>query len=396
MLDDASTRSAVQNLYNTYPFPPEPLLDEPPPGYNWRWNWTAAYNFCYHRRPERSNIRILDAGCGTGAGTEYLIALNPDANIVGIDLSEKALEIAEERCQRSGVARAHRGSIEFYHLPIEEAAALPGEFDLINCVGVLHHLADPVRGIQSLARKLAPGGLFHIFVYARWGRWEIHLMQRAIALLQGNRRGDYQDGVAVGRRIFASLPEDNRLLKREKERWAIENHRDESFADMYVHPREVDYDIDSLFELIDASGLAFLGFSNPAYWEVERLLGRSPELMERVEQLGERELYRLIESLDPEITHFEFFLAKPPIVITDWSKDSELLKAVPTVHPCLFGWPSESVLDLDYRPVTLTPTEFAFLQACDGKSTVGEIDRSIELGLPGVRSLRERQLLILG
>lgn len=396
MLDDASTRSAVQNLYNTYPFPPEPLLDEPPPGYNWRWNWTAAYNFCYHRRPERSDIRILDAGCGTGAGTEYLIALNRDARIVGIDLSEKALEIAEERCQRSGVARAHRGSIEFHHLPIEEAAALPGEFDLINCVGVLHHLADPVKGIQSLARKLAPGGLFHIFVYARWGRWEIHLMQRAIALLQGNRRGDYKDGVSVGRRIFASLPEENRLLKREKERWALENHRDESFADMYVHPREVDYDIDTLFELIDASGLAFLGFSNPFYWEIERLLGKSPELMERVEQLGERERYRLIESLDPEITHFEFFLAKPPIIITDWSKDSELLKAVPTVHPCLFGWPSASVLDLDYRPVTLTETEFAFLQACDGKSTVGEIDRSIELELPGVRSLRERQLLILG
>ncbi len=156
MSDDATIRTAVQRLYNTYPFPPEPLLDEPPPGYNWRWNWIAAYNFCCHRKPEREDIRILDAGCGTGAGTEYLLALNPFANIVAIDISEKALEIAKERCNRSGVAAKHRGSLDFHHLPLESATNLPGEFDLINCVGVLHHLPDPIKGIQSLAQKLAP------------------------------------------------------------------------------------------------------------------------------------------------------------------------------------------------------------------------------------------------
>jgi hypothetical protein len=36
---EQDTSTAVQRLYDTYPFPPEPLLDEPPPGYNWRWNW---------------------------------------------------------------------------------------------------------------------------------------------------------------------------------------------------------------------------------------------------------------------------------------------------------------------------------------------------------------------
>ena len=103
MSDETNRRSAVQRLYNTYPFPPEPLLDEPPPGYNWRWNWTAAYNFCTGRKPPSQEVRILDAGCGTGVGTEYLILLNPQSEVVGIDLSEKALEIAKERCQRSGV-----------------------------------------------------------------------------------------------------------------------------------------------------------------------------------------------------------------------------------------------------------------------------------------------------
>ena len=391
--------AAVQRLYDTYPFPPEPLLDEPPPGYNWRWNWLAAYSFCTGQKPQRQDVRILDAGCGTGVGTEYLVHLNPHASVVGIDLSGGALEVARERCRRSGADR-----VNFYHMSLCDAAQLDGEFDLINCVGVLHHLPDPMQGIKSLAAKLAPGGLMHIFVYAELGRWEIQLTQKAIALLQGNQRGDYQDGVKVGRQLFDSLPENNRLVKRERERWALENHRDANFADMYVHPQEIDYNIETLFELIDASGLEFIGFSNPQYWQLERLIGKNPELLERAKGLGERERYRLIELLDPEITHYEFFLGRPPILKADWSSDEDLLVAIPEPNPCMNGWPSQSFFNHDYQLVHLSDEEFEFLQACDthlptvsqgeGK-TVREILVGVKLELAGVRSLLNQQLIIL-
>ncbi len=118
---------------------------------------------------------------------------------------------------------------------------------------------------------------------------------------QGDKRGDYRDGVQVGRQIFASLPENNRIVKREKERWSLENQRDENFADMYVHPQEIDYNIETLFELIDASGLEFIGFSNPGFWQLDRLLSQAPEVTERAKELSERQLYRLIELLDPEV-----------------------------------------------------------------------------------------------
>ena len=122
---------AVAKLYDTYPFPPEPLLDEPPPGYNWRWNWLTAYAFCTGQKPVNPKIRILDAGCGTGVGTEYLVHLNPEATVVGIDLSAGALAVAQERCQKSGATR-----VEFQHLSLFDVEQVPGEFDLINCVGV--------------------------------------------------------------------------------------------------------------------------------------------------------------------------------------------------------------------------------------------------------------------
>ncbi len=389
------TSAAVQRLYDTYPFPPEPLLDEPPPGYNWRWNWLAAYNFCTGQKPQRQNIRILDAGCGTGVGTEYLVHLNPQASVVGIDLSAGALSVAKERCQRSGANR-----VEFHHLSLYDAEQLEGEFDLINCVGVLHHLPDPIRGIQSLAAKLAPGGLMHIFVYAELGRWEIQLMQKAIALLQGNQRGDYTDGVQVGRQIFAALPESNRLVKREKERWSLENQRDANFADMYVHPQEIDYNIETLFKLIDASGLEFIGFSNPRTWELEPLLGKKPELIRRAEGLSDRERYRLIELLNPEaVTHYEFFLGRSPLVKVNWSSDDTVLAAIPERNPCMDGWPSKCLFNYDYEIIKLSEEEFQFLQACEANSveqrTVGEILDSIKLELEQVRSLLKQQLIVL-
>ncbi|PHM10094.1 class I SAM-dependent methyltransferase [Nostoc sp. 'Peltigera malacea cyanobiont' DB3992] len=390
MSDSQTVSAAVAKLYNTYPFPPEALLDEPPPGYNWRWNWLAAHNFCTGQKPQRQDIRILDAGCGTGVGTEYLVHLNPQASVVGIDLSTGALAVAKERCQRSGANR-----VEFHHLSLFDVEQLPGEFDLINCVGVLHHTPDPIRGIQALAKKLAPGGLMHIFVYGELGRWEIQLMQKAIALIQGDKKGDYRDGVQVGRQIFASLPENNRIVKYDKQRWSLENNKDEYFADMYVHPQEIDYNIETLFELIDASGLEFIGFSNPSFWDLERLLGKAPELVERAKELSDRQLYRLIELLDPEVTHYEFFLGRPPLIKADWSEDNTLLTAIPELNPCLEGFPSQCFFNYDYQIVNLSVAEFEFMQRCDINSTVAEILTNVELGLDEVRTLLQQQLILL-
>jgi SAM-dependent methyltransferase len=382
---------AVQQLYNTYPFPPDPILDEVPPGYNWRWNWQAAYNFCAGRLPSSNQARILDAGCGTGVSTEYLVHLNPEATVTAIDISAGALDVARERCRRSKAER-----VEFHHLSLFDAVQLPGQFDLINSVGVLHHTADPIGGIRALADKLAPGGILHIFVYGQLGRWEITLMQRAIAMLQGEKKGDYRDGVQVGRQIFASLPETNRLRQREQSRWSLENQRDECFADMYVHPQEIVYNSETIFELIDASGLEFIGFSNPQFWQLERLLGQAPELLERAATLTERQRYQLIESLDPEVSHYEFFLAKPPLAKADWSQDGVLKAAIPRRHPCLEGWPSRSFFDSNYQIAHVDDREFALMEACDGQKSVGELLSVAGIDLEGVRALRDRFLIVLG
>ncbi len=400
-LDTQSITAAVANLYDTYPFPPDPIIDEAPPGYNWRWSWPAAYGFCTGGLlPANRSPRILDAGCGSGVSTEYLAHLNPKANIVAVDISAGTLAVAQQRIRHS--CPPGDRSIEFHHLSLYDLDQIEGEFDAINCVGVLHHMPDPIKGIKALASKLATGGILHIFVYAVIGRWEISLMQEAIAILQNqqtqtqSQSSDLKQGVKLGRDIFATLPDSNRLVQREKTRWQLENNRDECFADMYLHPQEVDYTIDSLFELIDAAGLEFVGFSNPQTWQPERLLGNNPELLALAQALPARQQYRLIELLDTDIAHYEFFLCRPPLPKPDWSIDRNILSVIPERQPCLNGWEGGSLFDPDYQVVKLSEQELQFMQACNGDLTVGEIlsDR-LDMNLDLVRSLLKRKLILL-
>lgn len=396
--DVQQVTSAVARLYDTFPFPPDPVLDQAPPGYNWRWSWPAAYGFCTNgQMPNIVAPRILDAGCGSGVSTEYLAHLNPQADLVAIDISAGTLAVAQERIARSRPNTTDR-QIQFQQLSLYDLEQIPGEFNLINCVGVLHHLADPVRGIQSLAAKLAPGGLLHLFLYAEIGRWEIHLIQAAIALLSANQAPEnpYKLGVKLGRQLFAALPEQNRLLQREKQRWALENHRDQCFADMYVHPQEISYRIDSLFELIAASNLEFAGFSNPQVWQLEPLIGKDPELLKLAQELPPISQYQLIELLNTDIAHYEFFLYRSPLEKLDWNQEQVLLKSVPVLNPCIDGWESHTLFNGDYQVCNLSSAEFRFMQlAASGQRTVAQIVSEPELDLAVVRSLLAQRLILL-
>ncbi|MFN3360938.1 MAG: class I SAM-dependent methyltransferase [Pseudanabaenaceae cyanobacterium] len=405
MMDEVTR--AVAALYDAYPFPPDPVIDEPPPGYNWRWSWQAAYAFCTNGQiPPTNQVRILDAGCGSGVSTEYLAHQNPEAEIVAIDISAGTLAVAQERIART-IGKTDR--VQFHQCSIYDLATIPGEFDLINCVGVLHHLADPDRGLKELAQKLKPGGLLHLFLYAEIGRWEISLMQEAIQILLPNK-GDIATGVKLGRAIFAALPENNRLVQREKTRWFLENTKDECFADMYLHPHEIRFNIYSLFEFIDRSGLQFAGFSNPKVWQLERLLGRNSELLAQAKALPQRTQYRLLELLDTDIAHYEFFLYNPPLPKFDLDRDEVLLAAKPLRHPCISGWSGDvaqeplntaslpsniSLFNPDYEVITLTEAEFLFMQQANQQLTTQAILAQYpNLSLETARSLFHKRLIL--
>ena len=386
---DAAT-PVVSAFYDRFPYPGDPIQDGPPPGYNWRWCVDSARAAaCGYLPPAPAagprRWRILDAGCGTGVSTDYLCHLNPGSQVLAVDISGGALELARERTRRSGAAA------QVEELRIEQRSLLDlepdGRFDYINSVGVLHHLDQPEAGLRALAAQLAPEGVLHLFLYADAGRWEIHRSQRALSLLQV---GTGELGLKLGRQLFNELPADNRLRRHHEQRWALDTRADSNFADMYLHPQETSYDLQRLQQFVGSAGLHFAGFSNPEIWNPARLLGG--ELLERAQSLPPWEQWRLVEALDPQISHFEFFLTADAAEQVDFADDRRLLSYCLERNRCLWGWPSDSLLGPDLMPLNLEPGDLPLAEAVERAPglPLGQLELAMEAT---ERCLRARRLM---
>ena len=389
---DAAT-PVVSAFYDRFPYPGDPLQDGPPPGYNWRWSLRSVHQAVLGvSKPSLSGEpapKILDAGCGTGVTTDYLCHLNPGADVLAVDISPGALDVARERLRRSGAATVVSS------LRQEQRSLLDldgeGPFDYINSVGVLHHLNDPSAGLKALGDLLAPNGLMHLFLYADAGRWEIHRVQRSLTQLSV---GTGAEGLALGRQLFEDLPAENRLRRHHEQRWSVDCAPDANFADMYLHPQETSYNLRGLMAYLNASGLHFAGFSNPEVWDPARLL--KGELLERARSLSQLDQWLLVEELDPDISHFEFFVSAQPLHPQRWEDDQLLLAATAERQPCLWGWPSKSMLGPDLEPLSIEPEALEFLKAVDQKpqtplGALGFGDKTLGLA----RQLLALRLLLL-
>lgn len=101
-------------------------------------------------------LRILDAGCGTGEASSRLAELFPRAEVLGVDILDQNLEMARERY----VHLAPR--LSFQHQSIFELPAEDASYDLTVCRSVLHSIPRPNRVIAELVRVTRPGGWLHL------------------------------------------------------------------------------------------------------------------------------------------------------------------------------------------------------------------------------------------
>ncbi len=98
--------------------------------------------------------RVLDVGCGGGILAESLSKAG--ATVTGIDLSTKALKVAELHQLESGTTVRYR-SISAEDLAKEE----PHSYDVVTCMEMLEHVPDPASVVRACANLCKPGG--HIF-----------------------------------------------------------------------------------------------------------------------------------------------------------------------------------------------------------------------------------------
>jgi len=98
--------------------------------------------------------RVLDVGCGGGILAESLSKAG--ATVTGIDLSSKALKVAELHQLESGT------SVRYLTISAEDLAKEESQsYDVITCMEMLEHVPDPSSVVQACAKLCKPGG--HIF-----------------------------------------------------------------------------------------------------------------------------------------------------------------------------------------------------------------------------------------
>ena len=99
--------------------------------------------------------RVIDIGCGGGILAESMA--RKGADVTGIDLSEKALKVADLHSLESG-AKVRYKLIAAEAMAAEEA----GQYDVVTCMEMLEHVPDPSAIVQACAALVKPGG--HIFM----------------------------------------------------------------------------------------------------------------------------------------------------------------------------------------------------------------------------------------
>jgi 2-polyprenyl-6-hydroxyphenyl methylase / 3-demethylubiquinone-9 3-methyltransferase len=100
------------------------------------------------RRTPLEGKTALDVGCGAGLLAEPLARLG--ASVTGLDAAPELIAAAREHAAGQGLDIDYRAG---------ELVELEGQFDMVTCMEVIEHVANPAAFVKSLATRLAPGGL---------------------------------------------------------------------------------------------------------------------------------------------------------------------------------------------------------------------------------------------
>ena len=189
---------------------------------------------------------ILVAGCGTNQAA-VLAYTNPEAKVLAIDVSQPSLDHHAYLKDRYAMK-----NLELRRLAIEDVAELNRDFDLVITTGVLHHLADPAKGMKALAACLRQDGVIAAMLYARFGRTGVEMMQSVFREM-GLRQND--TSVLMVKEALAALPQEHPV--KSYMAFAPDLQFDAGLVDTFLHGRDRSFTVADCLELVSDAGLVF-------------------------------------------------------------------------------------------------------------------------------------------
>ena len=339
-------REKVRQQFKTGPYPRRPLEKFPKDDYDWLFTHSAIAPYYLRNQKilDTEGKYILDSGCGTGYKALALAAANPGAKIVGVDISEEAIELAKIRLARYGFNDA-----EFYAMALEDLPELGIEFDYINCDEVLYLLPDPIAGLQAMRSVLKPDGVMRGNFHSALQRTYFYRAQQGfgiMGLMDGNPR---ETEIELSRQLMIQLKDKVRVKRKtwnadkayEDEGWVLSN---------YLLLEDKGSTIPEMFAAFREAKLELVSMVAWQRWEILDLFEK-PELLPsavalRFQEMSLEERLHLFELWNPTYRLLDFWCGHPreagkapeagkdSVTKKDWS-ESDWKKAVVRLHPLL-------------------------------------------------------------
>lgn len=328
--------SQVKDQYEDYPYPPidEENMDKVPfiIGENLRdlnhWLYGGTETF-------RDHFRVLVAGAGTGDSAIYMadqLKLT-NAEIVYLDFSLASMEIAQKRAEILGFTNIRFINDNILNIPDLDL----GTFDYINCVGVLHHLENPLEGLKILKDLLSPKGAISLMVYGKIGRTGIYHMQDLLRLVNTDAKNKEQE-IGNAKVFINNLPRNNWFNRGNV--LAVGDHitfGDVGIYDLFLHKQDVAYTILELHQLIEQSGLKFIDYSCPTErvkLDIKQYIN-DVTVINKVKKLGLINEQYICELLVGDIIKHQVYLTNK-INIADFTNESLQMIFTSIANPSKF------------------------------------------------------------
>ena len=238
----------VRNQYEEYPYP------------RWRYTYSnTPTNFLNivngHIKPNRiqinhkfNNPNVLIAGCGTGnhicQAANYL-----NANILGVDLSLSSLAYAKRKVEELGLK-----NIDFLHADILQLKDLKKKFDVIESIGVLHHMHDPLQGLKILVDLLEPNGFLLIGLYSEKARQDV------IKAKDFAKKNKFENSFSGIRSFREAIFKEKNDLELKRLTTGRDFYSISSVKDLIFHAQEYRFTLPEIFKMLENLNLEFLGF----------------------------------------------------------------------------------------------------------------------------------------
>ncbi len=192
-------------------------------------------------------VKVLIAGCGTG--NQILQAQRyKNAKITGIDLSISSLSYAKRKINELEI-----DNVELVQMDILDSHLLGERFDIIECSGVLHHMADPSKGLKTLLYILKNNGFLKLGLYSELARKHIVEARDYISI---KKFESSEDNIRKFREsIFSGKVSKINSLVESPDFYTLSSCRDLCF-----HSQEHRFTIQQIEDTLESNGLEFFGF----------------------------------------------------------------------------------------------------------------------------------------